>query len=308
MGVLCWYLVSSVQVRQPLVYYGGDSVLRLTLFWRASCRSAPASPPIARRGAWPRCPIGCVSGATVALLLQVCADLLGRRRCARPARCGGAARRLLTPCTARRGLTGFGVSLRRPSGLARGADLRDAGAGVPGRWCLAFVPFWTPIFRLVTVAMFWSFHVRPGGRDVDRPVSGGLDGGVAAVSADGCSGPRLGVRDVDVAPTSRHGWERVVSVAAGVLLAYVLAVRLARRGHVTSRGASGRRGSSNVAGARRRASSPSRTCSLRDAAAAHPPTPTGAGQVDVECRVVRRHVRQSERSQTKRSPRCDHAT
>ena len=33
MVAICWYLVSSVQVRLPLAYFGGDSVLRLLLFW-----------------------------------------------------------------------------------------------------------------------------------------------------------------------------------------------------------------------------------------------------------------------------------
>lgn len=29
----CWLLLSSLQVRQPLIYIGGDSILRLLLFW-----------------------------------------------------------------------------------------------------------------------------------------------------------------------------------------------------------------------------------------------------------------------------------
>ncbi len=38
----CWYLVASVQIRQPLSYMGGDSTLRLLLFW-ASVSSAERS-------------------------------------------------------------------------------------------------------------------------------------------------------------------------------------------------------------------------------------------------------------------------
>ena len=68
----CWYLVSSVQIRQPLAYMGGDSILRLMLFWSLFLPlGARFSLDHARGREEPR-PDRLTSVATAALLLQVC--------------------------------------------------------------------------------------------------------------------------------------------------------------------------------------------------------------------------------------------
>ena len=75
--LLCWYLVASVQVRQPLSYIGGDSILRLLLFWGLFLPlSARFSVDAAQGRVRPR-PDSFISGGTVALLLQVCVIVLG---------------------------------------------------------------------------------------------------------------------------------------------------------------------------------------------------------------------------------------
>ena len=67
--VLCWYLVASVQ---PLSYMGGDSILRLLLFWGLFLPLSARFSMDAVQGRVRRRRDSFISGGTVALLLQVC--------------------------------------------------------------------------------------------------------------------------------------------------------------------------------------------------------------------------------------------
>jgi len=69
---VCWYLVASVQIRQPLAYMGGDAILRLLLFWSVFLPLGARFSVDASHGRTRLRPDQFVSGATVALLLQGC--------------------------------------------------------------------------------------------------------------------------------------------------------------------------------------------------------------------------------------------
>ena len=70
--LVCWYLVSSLQLRQPLVYLGGDSILRLMLFWGLFLPLGARFSVDSVRGRIAPRSNQHLSGATAALLLQVC--------------------------------------------------------------------------------------------------------------------------------------------------------------------------------------------------------------------------------------------
>ena len=153
----CWYLVSSVQIRQPLAYMGGDSILRLMLFWSLFLPlGARFSLDRTQGRAEPR-PDRLVSMATAAMLLQVCFVywFTGLQKYGSLWESGEAGSFIL-----QRNLyvTALGVRLREYTDLL-----------VPLTWAsrvlerfgpfLAFVPYYTGAFRMLTIVLFWGFHL-----------------------------------------------------------------------------------------------------------------------------------------------------
>jgi hypothetical protein len=156
-NVACWYLVSSIQVRQPVAYMGGDSILRLLLFWGlflplGARFSVDAS---AKHGA-PRSD-RLTSGATVALLLQVCLIywVTAIRKTGDLWWSGEAVFYALHSDLA----TTFGTWLRAsPLAVLELLTYGTLALEFFGPF-LAFIPVYNPAFRLITIALFWSFHV-----------------------------------------------------------------------------------------------------------------------------------------------------
>lgn len=72
-GLACWYLLSSVQLRNPVVLDGGDDLLRLVLFWTPFLPvGARWSLDARRHPEWSRLPSAHFSLATVGYVLQIC--------------------------------------------------------------------------------------------------------------------------------------------------------------------------------------------------------------------------------------------
>jgi hypothetical protein len=153
----CWYLVASVQIRQPLVYMGGDSILRLLLFWGVFLPLAARFSLDASQGRVPPRPDRFVSGATVALLLQV--GLIywatGVRKTGDLWWSGQAIFYALHLDT---WATPLGIRMRDFPSLLEPITYGTLGLELFGPF-LAFVPIYTAAFRLATVALFWAFHV-----------------------------------------------------------------------------------------------------------------------------------------------------
>ena len=153
----CWYLVSSVQVRQPLAYMAGDSILRLLLFWGAFL-------PLGARFSWdvsresqPR-PHTChFSGATAALMIQVALIYwtTGLRKSG-PLWWNGQA--VSYALRADEWATPVGVWLRGMPWVLEPLNYATLIVELLGPF-LAFVPLQMSSFRLATVALFWTFHL-----------------------------------------------------------------------------------------------------------------------------------------------------
>jgi hypothetical protein len=157
MTLLCWYLVASLQVRQPLVYIGGDSILRLLLFWGLFLPlSARFSVDAAQGRVRPR-PDSFVSGGTVALLLQVCVIYwaTGIRKTGDLWWNGQA---IFYALHAEAWVTPLGVWLREQRSVIEPMTYGVLGFELLGPF-LAFVPVYTGAFRLLTIGMFWAFHL-----------------------------------------------------------------------------------------------------------------------------------------------------
>ena len=155
--LVCWYLVSSVQIRQPLAYMGGDSILRLMLFWSLFLPlGARFSVDRAQGRVEPR-PDRLVSVATAAMLLQVCFVywFTGLRKTGSLWQSGEAGHYLL-----QRNLyvTALGVRLREYVDLLVPMTLASRALEMFGPF-LAFVPYYTGAFRMLTIVLFWGFHL-----------------------------------------------------------------------------------------------------------------------------------------------------
>jgi Vitamin K-dependent gamma-carboxylase len=153
----CWYLVASVQIRQPLGYMGGDSILRLLLFWGLFLPlGARFSVDAAHGRARPR-PDRFVSGATVALLLQVCL-IYWATSVRKTGDLWWSGQAIFYALHADRWVTPLGVRLREYPSLLEPMTYATLGLELFGPF-LAFVPIYTGVFRLLTVGIFWAFHV-----------------------------------------------------------------------------------------------------------------------------------------------------
>lgn len=153
----CWYLVASVQVRQPLGYMGGDSILRLMLFWSLFLPMSARFSMDAAKGRVRPMADRFVSGGTFALLLQVCLIYwaTGLRKSG-PLWWSGQA--VFYALHLEEWATPFGVYLRADPGLHEVLTWATLGLELLGPF-LAFVPVYTAAFRIATILMFWGFHL-----------------------------------------------------------------------------------------------------------------------------------------------------
>jgi len=151
----CWYLVASVQVRQPEVYMGGDSILRLLLFWGLFLPLGARFSLDGWRGRVAARPDWLTSGATVALLLQVCLIYwaTGIRKTGDLWWNGQAVFYALHSELA----TPFGEWLRAFPSVLEVLTYGTLFIELFGSF-IAFLPFRNAAFRVVTVLLFWGFH------------------------------------------------------------------------------------------------------------------------------------------------------
>jgi hypothetical protein len=152
----CWYFACSLQIRQPLVYMGGDSILRLLLFWSLFLPLNARFSLDAARGRVALPANRLLSGGSVALLLQVCLMYwaTGISKSGELWQTGQAVFYALHWNMA----TPLGVWLRgAPSSVLEMLTYGTLAVELFGP-LLAFVPIFTPAFRLLTIALFWGFH------------------------------------------------------------------------------------------------------------------------------------------------------
>lgn len=154
----CWFLLTSLHLRNPFIHQSGDILLHLFLFWglflplgaRYSLDRVLAPAP-------PEIPARILSGASVALLLQVCFVywFAGFNKTGDAWREGEALYRVLQY----RSLSGpLGRSLLEYPGLLKFLTHFTLGLERWGPW-LAFIPIYTPVFRTVAVFLFFGFHL-----------------------------------------------------------------------------------------------------------------------------------------------------
>lgn len=227
----CWYLVASVQIRQPLVYMGGDSILRLLLFWGVFLPLAARFSLDAWQGRVPPRPDRYLSGATVALLLQVCL-IYWATGVRKSGDLWWSGRAIFYALHLDAWATPLGIRMREFPSLLEPITYGTLGLELFGPF-LAFVPFHTAAFRFATVALFWAFHA-----------------GLAAQMNIGLFPLFSMVAWLPFVPTEAWTWSggrastatarppdwrsRLVSIAALICLAYVL-VLLAERARVIPR-------------------------------------------------------------------------
>jgi hypothetical protein len=153
----CWYLVSSVQIRQPLAYMGGDSILRLMLFWSLFLPlGARFSVDRSQGRAEPR-PDRLVSVATAAMLLQVAFVywFTGLQKDGPLWQNGQAVYYILHR---NHYVTAWGVWLRQFVDLLVPLTFAALALERFGPF-LAFVPYYTAAFRTLAIIFFWGFHL-----------------------------------------------------------------------------------------------------------------------------------------------------
>ena len=227
----CWYLVASVQIRQPLSYMGGDSTLRLLLFWSVLLPLNARFSLDAQQGRVRPLPDRFVSGLTVALLLQVCLIYwaTGIRKSG-PLWWNGQA--IFYALHLDQYVTPVGVWLRGYPAALQTASYATLGLELIGPF-LVFVPIYNPLFRLATIAIFWGFHL---GLAVAMNI--GLFPLFSMVAwlpfIPGQAWTWLGVRQTAATPPARTWGSRVISGAAIVCLVYIV-VLLAERARVIPR-------------------------------------------------------------------------
>ncbi len=154
--LVCWYLVASLQVRLPFGYFGGDTTLRMLLFWALFVPLAARFSLDAARGRVQPRPDRYVSGASAALLLQVGLIywITGIRKSGELWWSGQA---VFYALQLDEWATPLGVRLRPETSLLEWLTYGTLGIELLGPF-LAFVPFWNGAFRLAAVASFWAFH------------------------------------------------------------------------------------------------------------------------------------------------------
>jgi hypothetical protein len=153
----CWYLVSSLQIRQPLVYIGADSILRLMLFWGLFLPLGARFSADDAQGRAPRLPDLMCSGATIAVLLQVCLIYwaTGLRKTGELWWNGQA---IFAALHLDEWATPLGVWMRDYPALLEPLTYATLALELLGPF-LAFVPLRTGVWRLVTIGVFWIFHL-----------------------------------------------------------------------------------------------------------------------------------------------------
>jgi hypothetical protein len=225
----CWYLVASVQVRQPEVYMGGDSILRLLLFWGLFVPLGARFSLDALRGRVIARPDRLTSAATVALLLQVCLIYwaTGVRKSGDLWWNGQAVFYALHSELA----TPFGEwMLAFPSvlGILTYGTLFVELFGP----FVAFVPFYNPAFRVAAILLFWGFHAGlAASMNIGLFPLFSMVAWVAFVPSQLWERVSLAGatrQDLPIVPSRR--W-RLANVGAGILLTYVV-VLLAERADI----------------------------------------------------------------------------
>jgi len=152
----CWYLVASVQIRQPLAYMGGDSILRLLLFWGLFLPlAARFSLDKAQGRVRPR-PDRFVSGATVAVLLQVCL-IYWVTALRKTGDLWWSGQAIFYALQLDELATPLGVLMRDYPTVLETLTYVTLGLELFGPF-LAFVPIRTAAFRLTIIGVFWAFH------------------------------------------------------------------------------------------------------------------------------------------------------
>jgi hypothetical protein len=215
-NLACWYLVSSLQLRNPLVFIAGDTILRLLLFWGLFLPlGARLSLDAARPGAREQ-PHAFASGASAALLIQVALIywVTGLQKSGGLWWSGQAVDYALR---AEEWATPFGVWLRGQPAALVALDWATLALEILGPF-LAFVPGRRGISRLAAVALFWSFHLG---------LAACMDIGLFPLFSMVAWLPFLPARiwgdgEVEPAPTERDARARAASIAALAVLAYVL--------------------------------------------------------------------------------------
>ena len=153
----CWYLVASVQIRQPLVYMGGDSILRLLLFWGMFLPLAARFSLDEKQRRIPARSDWFFSGATVAILIQVCLIYVatGVRKTGDLWWNGQA---IFYALNLDEWATPLGVRMRDYPSVLEPITYATLALELFGPF-VAFVPVYTWGFRLATIAAFWTFHL-----------------------------------------------------------------------------------------------------------------------------------------------------
>ena len=154
--LVCWYLVSSLQLRQPLVYLGGDSILRLMLFWGLFLPMGARFSVDSVRGRIAPRRNQHLSGATAALLLQVC-FIYWATGLQKSGELWWNGQAVAYALGADEWVTPFGIWLRDYAGVLTVLTYATLAVEILGPF-LAFVPVWTAGFRILTVLLFWGLH------------------------------------------------------------------------------------------------------------------------------------------------------
>jgi hypothetical protein len=227
----CWYLVASIQIRQPLVYMGGDSILRLLLFWAMFLPlSSRFSLDDVQRRVRPR-PDHFLSGATVALLFQICL-IYWATGVRKQGELWWSGRAIFHALHLQEWVTPLGVWLRQFRAMLEPMTYATLGLELFGPF-LAFVPIYTPAFRLATVTIFWAFHL--GLASVLNVGLFPLFSMVAWLAFVPSQAWTWCGSTTRTAPGASRDWRsRVASIAAVICLAYVILL-LAQRSQVIPR-------------------------------------------------------------------------
>ena len=227
---LCWYLVASVQIRQPLAYMGGDSMLRLLLFWSLFLPMGARWSRDAAAGRVRTLPDRMLGPATAALLLQVCLMYwaTGLRKDGPLWWSGRAIHYALQQDLA----TPIGEWLRQQVTILPTLTYATLWLELLGP-CLAFIPVGTAWWRLLTIAIFWSFHVGlASAMNIGLFPLFSMVGWLAFLPTRFWTWCRSVTRGGAWPPPTIG--TRVTSGAAAVLLVYVLML-VAERAHVAPR-------------------------------------------------------------------------
>ena len=161
----CWLLIASIHVRNPMYLIGGDTLLRMLVFWslfiplgrtwsvdqwRESRKKIPAINQITEGGVV--CSVG-----TACLLLQVCVMYVtaGLSKWNEPWLSGIAMDFILRQDCYARPVSDWLIQFPMLTAMMSYATL-TIELLVP---CLIFVPYRTAQVRLAAVAFFWTFHL-----------------------------------------------------------------------------------------------------------------------------------------------------